>query len=294
MAGESTRSAGHGRTRRNLDKFRHGLEGWRRAAPAPIYLWTTLKPFQPTGLAQAIHDAGFASRAKAGERVAQGRVSLNGRVERDPAWLVREGDLVAIDGRPLVRERRVYWMCHKPRGLVTTADDPQGRPTVYRCLEGLDLPHMGPVGRLDKDSEGLLLFTNDTSWAAALLDPSNRVSKTYEVRIDGRLDADGIERMTRGVDHDGERLRAISVKTLRVEGTGSWIEVVLQEGKNREIRRMLAVLGFEVRRLVRLRIGDLVLGALAVGAVRPLTEAEVEGLRRSGGAPKRIRSPGRP
>lgn len=221
-------------------------------------------------------------------------MSLDGRVERDPAWLVREGDLIAIDGQPLVSERRVYWMCHKPRGLVTTADDPQGRPTVYRCLEGLDLPHMGPVGRLDKGSEGLLLFTNDSSWAAALLDPANRVSKSYEVRIDGHLDAAGIERMTRGLEHDGERLRAISVKTIRAEGTGSWIEVVLQEGKNREIRRMLAVLGFVVLRLVRLRIGGLVLGGLAVGAVRPLTEAEVEGLRRPGGVPRRIRSPGRP
>lgn len=245
-------------------------------------------------MAQAIHKAGFASRAKAGELVAQGRVSLGGRVERDPAWLVRPGDRIEIDGRPLVSERRLYWMCHKPRGLVTTADDPRGRPTVYRCLEGLALPHLGPVGRLDKDSEGLLLFTNDTSWAAALLDPANRVSKTYEVRIDGRLDAAGVERMTCGVDHDGERLRAHSVKTLRTEGDGSWIEVVLQEGRNREIRRMLAVLGFEVRRLVRRRIGDLVLGDLAAGAVRPLTEAEVEGLRRQGGGTRRLGSPARP
>jgi 23S rRNA pseudouridine2605 synthase len=216
-------------------------------------------------------------------------VVCNGRVELDPQWLVREGDAILVDGKPLVQERAVYLMCHKPRGLVTTADDSKGRPTVYQCLEGLDIPHVGPVGRLDMDSEGLLLFTNDTIWASALLDPANHVSKTYHVRIDGDLGAAAIERMTQGVRDGGELLRAKSVKVLRNDEQDSWIEIVLQEGKNREIRRMLKVVGFEVQRLVRIRIGDLVLGDLAIGAVSPLVEAEVEALRRSGAAriPKR-------
>jgi len=213
----------------------------------------------------------------------------NGRVELDPQWLVRETDAILVDGKPLLQSRAIYLMCHKPRGLVTTADDTKGRPTVYQCLEGMDLPHVGPVGRLDMDSEGLLLFTNDTIWASALLDPANHVSKTYHVRIDGDLGAAAIERMTQGVRDGGELLRAKSVKVLRNDEQDSWIEIVLQEGKNREIRRMLKVLGFEVQRLVRLRIGDLVLGDLAKGAVRPLTDAEVEGLRKAGTANGRRR-----
>jgi 23S rRNA pseudouridine2605 synthase len=211
-------------------------------------------------------------------------VICNGRVELDPQWLVREGDAILVDGKPLVKVRAIYLICNKPRGLVTTADDTKGRPTVYQCLEGLDIPHVGPVGRLDMDSEGLLLFTNDTIWASALLDPENRVSKTYHVRIDGDLGAAAIERMTQGVRDGGELLRAKSVKVLRNDEQDSWIEVVLQEGKNREIRRMLKAVGFEVQRLVRVRIGDLVLGDLAKGSVRPLTDAEVEGLRKAGTA----------
>lgn len=209
-------------------------------------------------------------------------MTVDGRVERDPQWLVREGDRILVDGLPLVREPRVYLACNKPRGQVTTASDPEGRPTVYRCLEGMDFPHVGPVGRLDLESEGLLLFTNDTGWAAALLDPANKVPKTYHVRIDGILDAGAIERLTRGVVHDGETLRAKSVRTLRSDAAGSWIEVVLTQGKNREIRRMLEAAGRSVERLVRIRIGDLELGDLAKGAVRVLTEPEVEGLRRFG------------
>ncbi len=240
-----------------------------------------LKQSKHSGLAQALNKAGFASRSQAAKIVAQGRVSWNGRVVRDPEWLTLDGDLILVDGQPLARERMVYLMCNKPRGLVTTADDTKGRPTVYRCLEGMDIPHVGPVGRLDMASEGLLLFTNDTRWASALLDPARRVSKTYHVRIDGVLDAAMVARMTGGVVHEGERLQAISVKTLRLDGKGSWIEIVLQEGKNREIRRMLEVLGFEVLSLVRMRIGSLVLGDLATGGVRPLTEAEVEDLRQT-------------
>jgi 23S rRNA pseudouridine2605 synthase len=253
-----------------------------------------LKPFKPIGLAKAINQAGFASRSQATRLVAQGRVSVEGRIERDPQWLLRGSEAIQVDGRSLVQVRKTYLMCNKPRGLLTTAIDPKGRPTVFECLEGLDVPHVGPVGRLDMDSEGLLLFTNDTVWANALLDPANGVSKTYHVRIDGDLDAAAIERMTRGVADGRDLLRAKSVRTLRADELDSWIEIVLEEGKNREIRRMLGALGFEVQRLVRRRIGDLALGDLAAGAVRPLTEAEVEGLRRQGGGTRRLGSPVRP
>ena len=208
-------------------------------------------------------------------------MSWNGRIIRDPEWGTSEGDLILVNGQPLVAAARVYLMCHKPKGLVTTADDTLGRPTVFQCLEGLEVPHVGPVGRLDMASEGLLLFTNDTAWASALLDPARRVPKTYHVQIDGILEPEMIAQMTHGVMDEGERLQAISVKTLRTGEKNCWIEIVLQEGKNREIRRMLKVLGFEVLRLIRIRIGDLLLGDLAKGGVRHLTEAEVEGLRQT-------------
>jgi 23S rRNA pseudouridine2605 synthase len=206
-------------------------------------------------------------------------VTWNGRTVRDPEWLTTEGDLILVEGEPLVAARKVYLMCNKPRGLVTTADDDKGRPTVFQCLEGMDVPHVGPVGRLDMASEGLLLFTNDTHWASALLDPARRVPKTYHVRIDGIIDAETISRMTQGVVDEGERLQAISVQLLRSGQRNRWIEIVLQEGKNREIRRMLKIFGLEVLRLIRVRIGSLPLGDLEKGAVRSLTEEEVEALR---------------
>lgn len=208
-------------------------------------------------------------------------VSWNGRIVRDPQWLTSEGDLILVDGQPLVTAPKVYLLCHKPRGLVTTADDNQGRPTVFQCLEGLDVPHVGPVGRLDMASEGLLLFTNDTRWASELLDPVRRVPKTYHVQIDGVLEPEMTHRMTEGISDAGERLQAISVQILRKGLKNCWIEIVLQEGKNREIRRMLKVLGLEVLRLIRVRIGDLLLGDLPKGGVRPLTESEIEGLRQT-------------
>jgi 23S rRNA pseudouridine2605 synthase len=246
-----------------------------------------LKPPKHFGLAQAINKAGFASRSQATKLVAQGRVSWKGRIVRDPEWLVFEGDEILVDGKHLEAVPNVYLVCNKPRGLVTSADDPKGRPTVYSCLEGLSLTHVGPVGRLDLDSEGLLLFTNDAKWASDLLDPDRHVSKTYHVRIDGFLREDQIGSMIGGVIDKGERLKAISVTTLRREGEGSWIEIVLQEGKNRQIRRMIAAMGLDVQRLIRVRIGDVVVADLAKGAVRPLTETEVEGLRQNRSAATR-------
>lgn len=233
------------------------------------------------GLAQAIHKAGFASLSASRRLVSQGAVSLNGRIERDPEWLTSETDQILVGGKPLVALERVYLMCNKPRGLVTTANDPEGRPTVYQCLEGLDIPPVGPVGRLDMASEGLLLFTNDTHWANAILDPARHVRKTYHVQVDGALQPAMIDRMTKGVIDEGQRLQAISVKLLREVGKTSWLEIVLEEGKNREIRRMLKVFGLGVLQLIRIRIGPVVLGGLGKGCVRPLTSAEVEGLQQT-------------
>jgi len=244
-----------------------------------------LNPTKLIGLARAINKAGFASRSQAEKLVGQGRVTVNGSLVRDPESPTTHGDRILVEGQPLVAVQKVYLMCNKPRGLVTTADDNKGRPTVFQCLVGQDLPHVGPVGRLDMASEGLLLFTNDTQWASALLDPARHVPKTYHVQIDGLLEPAMIERMIEGVIDEGERLRAISVQTLREGEKNRWIEIVLQEGKNREIRRMLKVLGLGVLRLVRVRIGPVLLGDLEKGAVRALTEAEVDGLRQGRSTP---------
>jgi 23S rRNA pseudouridine2605 synthase len=214
--------------------------------------------------------------------VEAGRVRINGRVVRDTALRITpERDLIEIDGAPIVRAERVYLALNKPRGLVTTRDDPQGRATIYECLAGAPLPFVAPVGRLDKASEGLLLLTNDSRWSAKLLDPSSHVDKVYHVQVRGMLDEATVARVEAGVvERDtGEPLEVKRISLLRTGSRSSvWFEIVLDEGRNRHIRRMFAELGIEVLRLVRVAIGPLVLGALPKGAWRMLTNDEVRAL----------------
>jgi 23S rRNA pseudouridine2605 synthase len=166
-------------------------------------------------------------------------------------------------------------MLNKPRGLVTTAEDEMGRATVYDCLRGKELPWVAPVGRLDKASEGLLLFTNDTPWAAKVMNPGAHLDKIYHVQIDCLAGEDLLESITRGIPaKEGGLLKAKRVRRLRQGKRNSWLEVVLDEGKNRHIRRLLSSLGVNVLRLIRVAIGPLELGNLPKGEVRPLTEAE--------------------
>jgi 23S rRNA pseudouridine2605 synthase len=176
-------------------------------------------------------------------------------------------------------EEKIYLMLNKPRGLVTTTRDEQGRTTVYACFEGADLPRISPVGRLDKASEGLLLFTNDTRWAARILDPASGPHKTYHVQIAAIPDEATLLRMERGVRAaDGEVLAVRRARLLRSGARNAWFEVVLDEGKNRQIRRILDALGVEVLRLVRTAIGPLALGPLPKGGWRRLSAAEREAL----------------
>lgn len=232
----------------------------------------------PRGLSKL----GVCSRAEGVRLVEAGRVSINGRVVRDTALRITpERDLIEIDGAPIVRAERVYLALNKPRGLVTTRDDPQGRATIYECLEGAALPFVAPVGRLDKASEGLLLLTNDSRWSARQLDPSSHVDKVYHVQARGVLDAATVARVANGVvERDtGERLEVKRISLLRTGSRSSaWFEIVLDEGKNRHIRRVFAELGIEVLRLVRVAIGPLALGTLPKGAWRLLTSDEVRAL----------------
>jgi 23S rRNA pseudouridine2605 synthase len=169
-------------------------------------------------------------------------------------------------------------MLNKPRGLITTASDEKGRNTVYGCLTDERLPWLGPVGRLDRASEGLLLFTNDTQWASRILTPTAHLDKTYHVQINRIPDALLLEKMSLGVTADADRLAAKAVRVLRQGTRNGWLEVVLHEGKNRHIRRLLQALGVDVLRLVRVAIGSLQLGGLPKGHYRHLTSEERDNL----------------
>jgi 23S rRNA pseudouridine2605 synthase len=232
----------------------------------------------PRGLSKL----GVCSRAEGVRLVEAGRVRVNGQVVRDVSLRITpERDLIEIDNAPIVRAERVYLALNKPRGLVTTRDDPQGRATIYECLEGATLPFVAPVGRLDKASEGLLLLTNDSRWSAKLLEPSSHVDKVYHVQVRGLLDDATVAQVADGVvERDtGERLEVKRISMLRIGSRSSaWFEVVLDEGKNRHIRRLFAELGIEVLRLVRVAIGPLVLGTLPKGGWRMLTSDEVRAL----------------
>ncbi|AZO34491.1 pseudouridine synthase [Mesorhizobium sp. M2A.F.Ca.ET.037.01.1.1] len=227
-------------------------------------------------LNRALSKLGFCSRKQAELLIGKGRVRVGGKVARDPAlWVDPERESITVDGERIAAERKVYLMLNKPRGLVTTRDDPEGRGTVYDCLKGLDLPFVSPVGRLDKASEGLLLMSNDTRWASGLLDPASHVAKTYHVQIAAMPDEAMLERFRQGAVVDGELLTASSIALLRSGGRTAWLEIVLDEGRNRQIRRLLGAFDIEVLRLVRVAIGGLQLGELAKGKARHLTSEEL-------------------
>lgn len=223
---------------------------------------------------------GICSRSEAARRIAAGRVSVAGRVVRDPEFPIARGGEASIlmDGQVLPVARRYYLMLNKPRGLVTTANDERGRDTVYRCFDGANLGHVAPVGRLDKASEGLLLFSNDPEWAARITDPESGPDKTYHVQVDVLPDAALLAALEQGVDDAGERLAASSARLLRRGERNAWLEIVLDEGRNRQIRRLLAAHGIEVLRLVRVAVGALRLGELPKGAWRELAPVEVAAL----------------
>jgi 23S rRNA pseudouridine2605 synthase len=217
---------------------------------------------------------GYCSRAQAAELIAAGRVRLNGALRRNAEAPVRLGqDKIEVDGREIGPAERSYWMLNKPRGVVTTVSDEKGRETVYDYIGG-GREWLAPVGRLDKASEGLLLLTNDSEWAARVLDPARHVAKTYHVQIAGLAGEALLKGLQIGVRHRGDFLRVHRVRELRRGERNSWLEIVLHEGKNRQIRRMLESLGMEVLRLVRVAIGGLTLGELAKGASRKLKAEE--------------------
>ena len=230
------------------------------------------------GVARAISKLGLGSRTQGAAWVAEGRVRVNGVLVADPEFPVRAGvDRVEVEGIGGARTERVVLALNKPRGLVTSARDEHGRDTVYECLRDPGLPWLAPVGRLDKASEGLLLFCNDPEWAARISAPGGP-DKRYHVQVEGIPDAGALQALVQGVDIDGERWRAKSAALLRQGAKNAWLEIVLDEGRNRQIRRLLAAQGYGVLRLLRVAIGPLELGELAKGAWRRLEPAEIQAL----------------
>ncbi|WP_441820885.1 pseudouridine synthase [Lysobacter sp. TAB13] len=237
------------------------------------------------GLARVLSKQGLCSRSEAAKWIAAGRVSVDGRIVRDAEFPIVQGrHRIRVDEQTLDAAPRLYLMLNKPRGLVTTVQDERGRDTVYRCLDearidGAPLPWLAPVGRLDKASEGLLLFCNDPQWAARITDPELGPDKTYHVQIDAIPSPEQLAALHAGISEEGELLRAKSATVLRSGEKNAWLQIVLDEGRNRQIRRLLAGFDLNVLRLIRVAIGGLQLGELPKGQWRVLGDEDLQRLQ---------------
>jgi pseudouridine synthase len=228
-------------------------------------------------LERLLSKAGLGSRTEARRWVGEGRVKVNGKVEGDPnRWIDLERDQVTFDGRPIEQAEPVYLLLHKPAGYLTTYRDPEGRKTIYDLLPDRD-QYLFPVGRLDLDTSGLLILTNDTSFAERLTNPDYHVPKTYLVKASRVLSDDDLDRLRNGLElRDGPTRPALVTRIGK-----SVFEITITEGRNRQVRRMVEALGAKVEKLTRTAIGDVVLGELQAGQLRELTEAEIRELRRT-------------
>jgi 23S rRNA pseudouridine2605 synthase len=230
---------------------------------------------QRVGLARALSKMGYCSRSEAAEFVRLGRVKLNGSLTRNPEAPVRLGkDGVEVDGKKVAAGDKIYLVLNKPRGVITSAADEKNRDTVYSLLPP-DTPWVGPVGRLDKASEGMLLLSNDSEWAARVTAPETHLAKIYHVQISVVADAILLAALEAGVlANDGETLSVSHTELLRSGEKNSWLEITLHEGKNRHVRRMFEARGIEVLRLIRVAIGPVALADLAKGQTRILAPTE--------------------
>jgi len=239
---------------------------------------------QPERIAKIMARAGLCSRRDAERWIAEGRVAVDGTVLISPAFTVTAQNEVRVDGRKLAEpERARLWRFHKPAGLVTTHRDERGRPTVFGALPA-GLPRLVSVGRLDLNSEGLLLLTNDGALARHLELPATGWVRRYKVRVHGFVDPTRLAALARGIAVDGIAYGPIRVQIDRQQGSNAWVTLSLQEGKNREVRRVLEHLGYPVTRLIRLAYGPFQLGHLAKGAIEEVLKKVLrEQLGQSGG-----------
>jgi pseudouridine synthase len=233
-------------------------------------------------LDRVLSRAGLGSRTEARLWIADGRVAVNGTKAVTPdAWVDPERDRVTFDGRPLRAARKLYLLLYKPKGYLTTYKDPEGRPTIYDLLK--DVPEwVFPVGRLDLDTSGLLLITNDTAFGDYVTDPESHVPKTYLVKASELLSDGQLQRLREGVPLSDGVTRPAEVKRVRDSARFTFFEITLTEGRNRQVRRMVEALGAKVLKLVRTQIGSIEIAGLEIGSCRALTPEEVRSLRAMG------------
>lgn len=230
-------------------------------------------------LERVLSKAGVGSRVDARQWIAAGRVKVNGQIVRDPdQWIDMQRDRVRLDGRPLQARERVYILLYKPTGYLTTYRDPKGRPTVYDLLADLGT-FVSPVGRLDLDTSGLLLMTNDNQLAERVTNPASHVPKTYLVKASMRLTGEQLQQLRDGIELADGPTRPAHVRRVRDSEKYTHLEITLTEGRNRQVRRMIEALGATVLKLVRVKIGPIAIGTLQIGKWRSLTPAEVRALR---------------
>jgi pseudouridine synthase len=230
-------------------------------------------------LERVLSKAGLGSRVDARRWIGEGRIAVNGRIVRDPDhWVDLERDKVCFDNKPLQRRERIYVLLYKPTGYLTTYRDPQQRPTVYDLIEDVGT-FLSPVGRLDLDTSGLLLMTNDNALAELVTNPESHIPKTYLVKASVRLSDDQLQQLREGIELSDGPTRPATVVRVRDSEKYTHFEITLTEGRNRQVRRMVEALDAKVLKLVRVRIGSITIGSLPIGKWRLLTMAEVAALR---------------
>ena len=248
------------------------------------------KPGVQKTLERVISKAGAGSRSQARSWIHARQVQVNGKVIENPDhWIDFNRDLILLDGKPLTKRKHIYILLYKPTGFITTFKDPEGRPTVYDLIQEIE-QFVSPVGRLDLDTSGLLLMTNDTQLAERLTNPDHKVSKTYLLKCSTLLSDEALEQLRRGVELSDGPTRPADVRRVRDSGKYTHLEITITEGRNRQVRRMIEAVGSKVLKLVRTRIGTVTFGDLKIGGWR---ELEPEELAAISGSPTPIRTSGR-
>jgi 23S rRNA pseudouridine2605 synthase len=229
-------------------------------------------------LDRVLSRAGLGSRTEARSWIGAGRVAVNGKKIQTPDfWVDVERDRVTLDGRPLAARQKIYLLLYKPKGYLTTYKDPEGRPTVYDLLPDVK-EFVFPVGRLDQDTTGLLIMTNDSALGDYVTSPETKVPKTYLVKSSLLLSDEQLDQLRAGVELKDGPTRPAIVKRIRDSARYTFFEITITEGRNRQVRRMVEALGAKVLKLVRVRIGNIEIGGLEIGKYRPLTAHEIRSL----------------